>query len=219
LAGSIDYFVSDASGSRGPLSSDAARAALGDSTEGVRVRVEGCEPWLPAEAWEAFADLGRSSIVPSPPPAGAATQLPEELTSIAPSVRDRLMWFVADADGVMGPFSGEYVKRGLATSKFKGTAGVCVVSTEAWARAAIVFPGALEAATDVRPRLAVVSVCQACLEPCMPGDATCGACGEPLAVPPPTSRVVTLALVALAWAVVFGASALAARLVLGARPF
>ncbi|HVY47002.1 MAG TPA: hypothetical protein VHB21_14040, partial [Minicystis sp.] len=149
----LDYFVSDETGSRGPLTAEALRAAIGPSpAPTTRVRVEGCEPWLPLEAWDAFADLRPPAAVPPPPAAGPATRLSAELAGIAPSVRERLLWFVLDEGGIMGPVTGEFVRKGLATAKIKMGAGACLATTTAWVRASIAVPSALEGATAVRPR-------------------------------------------------------------------
>jgi hypothetical protein len=202
----LEYFVTDEGGSRGPLPAEALREALGAGS-GVltRVRVEGCEPWLPVEAWERFADLRPAPPVPPPPAAGPATRLPPELAGIAPSVRDKLLWFVLDADGVMGPVSGEFVRRGLATGKLKMGAGICLVGSTGWVRASIGFPSALEGATAVRPRPLTTFPCPACLEPCASSDAECGACGEPvIKARRAPSLGVAIVLVALAWIIVLG---------------
>jgi hypothetical protein len=171
----------------------------------TRVRVEGCEPWLPVEAWEGFADLRPAPAVPPPPAAGPATRMTAELAGIAPRVRDKLLWFVLDGDGVMGPVSGEFVRRGLATAKIKMGAGICLVGSTGWVRASIAFPSALEGATAVRPRPLTTFPCPACLEPCASTDTECSACGEPVqkATRAPSLGVV-IVLVLLAWIIVFG---------------
>ncbi len=204
----LEYFLTDEGGSRGPLPAEALREALGAAAGPMtRVRVEGCEPWLPVEAWERFADLRPAPPVPPPPAGGAATRLPPELAGIAPSVRDKLLWFVLDSDGVMGPVSGEFVRRGLATGKLKMGAGICLVGSTGWVRASIAFPSALEGATAVRPRPLTTFPCPACLEPCASADVECGACGEPVrnASRAPSVGVVVI-LVVLAWVIVLGVS-------------
>jgi hypothetical protein len=218
----LEYFVTDEGGSRGPFPAEALRELLGAGAGTMtRVRVEGCEPWLPVEAWERFADLRPAPPLPPPPAAGAATRLPPELAGIAPSVRDKLLWFVLDADGVMGPVSGEFVRRGLATGKIKMGAGICLVGATGWVRASIAFPSALEGATAVRPRPLTTFPCPACLEPCASTDAECGACGEPVRKASRAPSVgVLIVLVMLAWVIVLGVSIGAGALVrlkLGAR--
>jgi hypothetical protein len=202
----LEYFVTDEGGTRGPLPAEALREAFATSAGPMtRVRVEGCEPWLPIEAWERFADLRPPPAVPPPPSGGAATRLPPELAGIAPRVRERLLWFVLDNDGVMGPVTGDFVRRGLATGKLKMGVGICMVGSTGWVRASIAFPSALEGATAVRPRPLTTFPCPACLEPCASTDFECAACGEPVrkASRAPSFGVAAV-LVVLAWIIVLG---------------
>jgi hypothetical protein len=202
----LEYFLTDETGGRGPLPASAIREAIAAGAGPMtRVRVEGCEPWLPVEAWEKFADLRPPPAVPPPAAGGPATRLLPELAGIAPSVRERLLWFVLDADGVMGPVSGDFVRRGLATGKIKMGVGICLVGSTSWVRASIAFPSALEGATAVRPRPLTTFPCPACLEPCATSDVECSTCGELVKkAQRAPSLGVAVVLVVLAWIIVLG---------------
>src|SRR5262249_24666544 len=149
----------------------------------VRVRTNGCDAWLPLEAWEALADLRAPPDAPPPPTTVPATRLAAEIVAIAPLARERLLWFVADSDGAMGPVSGDFLKRGLSSGKIKMGVGICLVSSNPWVRASLAFPSELEGATAIRPRVLVTFPCPACREPCVASDKSCTACDEPIEPP------------------------------------
>jgi hypothetical protein len=182
----LAYMLSDEAGAIGPLDASGLRNALA-ATEADQplVRAASCDAWLAAAAWEACGDLRPAPPVPPLPAGGVAMTLPSELAPFPADVRERLLWFVQDKDGVMGPVSGEFVRKGLVSGKVAAMAGVCLVTSSNWVRAATVFPRALEAATVVGQRRLQTFPCPACREPCAPGDRTCSACDEPVSPPPP----------------------------------
>jgi hypothetical protein len=185
-----EFFVSDPSGTIGPLTPPALREALRERVASQpMVRVAQSSTWLPAFAWEA---AGVPEQAPSPPPlpvGGPSTVLPSELAELTPKMREKLLWYVSDADGLSGPLSGGAVREGLASGKIAPTAKLCMAASQEWVRAPIVFPKVVEGTTAARTRPFAVIPCMFCFEPIVATDKACNSCGEPVLRGRPLGRV------------------------------
>jgi hypothetical protein len=213
--------VIDEGTSRGPLPVDQVRRALasGEIGPGARFRVAEEHPWLPGAAWEALADLLPSPHTPGPPEAEPAALLPGEIAEVPPRIREHLLWFVADQDGVMGPLGGNFIVKGIRAGKISLSAAVSLASWRvkaAWVRAQVAFPSASAGSTTMRKAPTPEAPCASCLEPLPPGAATCPACGEPARVHEPTGgRALALLGALLVAAVLAAAGIVLARRVYG----
>ena len=177
----LELFVSDGEGSRGPLPVGEVRREIGAGTISPRARFRAgtAGGFLPGAAWEPLSDLLPAPPPPERPAGGASPALPADVAGGDPRARERLLWFVADADGVMGPVNGEFVRKGLASGKLAPGSACCLVGSSVWVRAPAVFPEALGgSATSVRNRPLATVPCAFCLEPMALADAVCDACGE-----------------------------------------
>ena len=185
MAADLELFISDAQGSRGPLPVEKVRRELSEGTINGKAlfRTDGCGAWLAGPAWEALADLLPVPPLPGKPALAPGTSIPADVAECTQGVRERLLWFLSDADGVMGPVTGEFVRRGLESGKVAASAAVCLASSASWIRAPAVFPGALSGATAVR-RISLALPCAFCFEPLAPMDTVCGACGEAVRAAP-----------------------------------
>lgn len=167
------------SGSIGPLSAEALRDALKERRYAdVKVRVEGNSSWLPAFAWDAAGDPNPPPAPPPLPSHGPSIVLPSELAEFTPKMREKLLWFVSDADGLMGPLSGEFVRAGVTSGKISPSAQLCMIASQEWVRASIVFPKVYEGTTAARVRPIDIETCAFCREPVGDTDKMCVACGE-----------------------------------------
>jgi len=228
VAGTLELYVLDEGTSRGPMPVEAVRRALGagEIGQGARFRIAEGLPWLPGAAWDALADLLPAPHPPDPPEGPAAPLLPGELADIPPKVREHLVWFVADEDGVMGPVGGDFVVQGIRAGKISPSAAVSLASWRVratWVLAPMVFPSASAGATTMRKRAAPASAtCAYCLEPHALGAAACPVCGEPTRPAAGPSRgqqaLTVLAALGISVVVAAGAVALAWRDPPAARP-
>jgi hypothetical protein len=187
VAQNPEFFVSEQGKSRGPVRLDAVRRELSSgamSTEAL-FRMEGCKRFLPGAAWDPISDLFPTPSPPDLPDGATLEALPRDLAGLDPQVRDKMLWFVEDADGVMGPVAGGFVARGLITGRIPMTAAVSLVSVPGWVRATAVFPAALESATAIRARPMQTFPCPYCVEPVIVGSTTCMHCSEPVSIGEP----------------------------------
>ncbi|MDI1449253.1 hypothetical protein [Polyangium sp. 6x1] len=198
----VEFFVSQQGNIRGPVRLDAVRREIGDGAgKDLLFRMEGCKRFLPGAAWDPLSDLFPAPSPPDPPEGVVAEALPRDLAKLEPQARDKLLWFVEDTDGVMGPVTGAFVVRGLMTGRIPMSSGVSLVSVPGWIRGTAVFPAALEGATAIRKRPLSTFTCPYCLEPVMVGSTSCLMCGEFVGIAKPRlglSRVVGLLGVGLA---------------------
>ncbi|MCC6556290.1 MAG: hypothetical protein IT372_25295 [Polyangiaceae bacterium] len=222
----LKLFAFDEGASRGPLpSEEICRAiALGEIKASARFRADPSHAWLPGAAWEALAEVLPSPRPPPAPSGPGETSLPDEIAATPPAVREHLLWFVADEDGVMGPVGGDFIVKGIKTNKIPITALITLASWSdkaAWVRAPLVFPAANVGVTTIRKRPLPTRACAYCLEPVATRDVTCAACGEPtrpVAGPAPAQRAIAVAAaLVLTAAAAFGGAWLARRAARG-RP-
>jgi hypothetical protein len=189
VAQKIEFFVSEDRKIRGPVRLEQLRREFesGDQAEkNVLFRMEGCKRFLPGNAWDPLSDLFSAPSTIDRPDGVVAEKPPRDLATLEPEARDKLLWFVEDADGVMGPVTGAFIARGLMTGRIPITASVSLVSVAGWIRATALFPAALEGATEIRmrPLLGTYS-CPYCLEPVIIGSTHCLMCNENVAMGEP----------------------------------
>ncbi len=185
MAQSIEFFVSEDGKTRGPVRLEQIRRefeAGGDKE--VLFRMEGCKRFLPGAAWDPLSDLFTPASPPDRPDV-VTEKPPRDLATLDPAPRDKLLWFVDDADGVMGPVTGAFIARGLMTGRIPITAAVSLVSVSGWIRATALFPAALEGATEIRMRPMGTLSCPYCLEPVIAGSSNCLMCNENVALGEP----------------------------------
>jgi hypothetical protein len=203
-----EFFVSDETGTTGPLSAAAMRGVLRSRTSAeVKVRFAGTPHWLPASALD---DADERGPPPAPPPAprdGASMTLPKGIAELTPKMREYVLWFVADADGVMGPFTGEFVRRGILTGKIAPSASLCMVASQDWVRASIAIPTLNDKTTKARRAEPAGASCAFCREPMSDNDQACSVCGERVLHSGTGGRLWLAALVVLVFVALFGVGA------------
>jgi hypothetical protein len=197
VAQKIEFFVSEDRKIRGPVPLEQIRREFesGDQAEkNVLFRMEGCKRFLPGNAWDPLSDLFSAPSTLDRPDGVVAEKPPRDLATLEPEARDKLLWFVEDADGVMGPVTGAFVARGLMTGRIPITAAVALVSVAGWIRATALFPAALEGATEIRMRPLGSLTCPYCLEPVIIGSTNCLMCNENVAMGEPGLSLKQVAL-------------------------
>lgn len=197
VAQKIEFFVSEDRKIRGPVRLEQIRREFesGDQSEkNVLFRMEGCKRFLPGNAWDPLSDLFSAPNTIDRPDGVVAQKPPRDLATLEPEARDKLLWFVEDADGVMGPVTGAFVARGLMTGRIPITAAVALVSVQGWIRATALFPAALEGATEIRMRPLGSLSCPYCLEPVIVGSTNCLMCNENVAMGEPGLSLQQVAL-------------------------
>lgn len=206
MAQKIEFFVSEERKIRGPVRLDEIRREFesgANAEKNVLFRMEGCKRFLPGNAWDPLSDLFPVPSALDRPDGAVAEKPPRDLANLEPEARDKLLWFVEDADGVMGPVTGAFVARGLMTGRIPITAAVALVSVPGWIRATALFPAALEGATEIRMRPLGSLACPYCLEPVIIGSTNCLMCNENVAMGEPGLSIKQVAgLIAGALAVV-----------------
>lgn len=187
MAQKIEFFVSEDGKIRGPVRLEQIRREFetGTNDKEVLFRMEGCKRFLPGTAWDPLSDLFSAASAPDRPDGVVTEKPPRDLATLDPAARDKLLWFVEDADGVMGPVTGAFVARGLMTGRIPITAAVALVSVPGWIRATSLFPAALEGATEIRMRPLGSYSCPYCLEPVIIGSTNCLMCNENVAMGEP----------------------------------
>ncbi len=188
MAQKVEFFVSEDRKVRGPVRLDELRRELEsgvDPERNILFRMEGCKRFLPGNAWDPLSDLFSVPSALDRPDGVVAEKPPRDLATLEPEARDKLLWFVEDADGVMGPVTGAFVARGLMTGRIPITAAVALVSVPGWIRATALFPAALEGATEIRMRPLGSYACPYCLEPVIIGSTNCLMCNENVAMGEP----------------------------------
>lgn len=188
MAQKIEFFVSEDRKIRGPVRLEEIRREFesgANAEKNVLFRMEGCKRFLPGNAWDPLSDLFPVPSALDRPDGAVAEKPPRDLASLEPEARDKLLWFVEDADGVMGPVTGAFVARGLMTGRIPITAAVALVSVPGWIRATALFPAALEGATEIRMRPLGSLACPYCLEPVIIGSTNCLMCNENVAMGEP----------------------------------
>jgi hypothetical protein len=188
VAQKIEFFVSEDRKVRGPVRLEELRREFEsgvDPERNILFRMEGCKRFLPGNAWDPLSDLFSTPSALDRPDGVVAEKPPRDLATLDPAARDKLLWFVEDADGVMGPVTGAFVARGLMTGRIPITAAVALVSVPGWIRATALFPAALEGATEIRMRPLGSFVCPYCLEPVIIGSTNCLMCNENVAMGEP----------------------------------
>jgi len=182
----VELFVSEQGQIRGPLRLEAIRREIASGEiKDALFRMEGCKRFLPGSAWDPLSDLFSAPSAPDPPEGTVAEALPRDLAKLEPGPRDKLLWYVEDADGVMGPVTGAFIARGLMTGRIPISSSVCLVSVPGWIRGTAVFPAALEGQTAIRARPLSTFSCPYCLEPVIIGSNNCLMCGESVALGEP----------------------------------
>lgn len=205
VAQKIEFFVSEDGKIRGPVRLEQIRREFeaGSGDKDVLFRMDGCKRFLSGTAWDPLSDLFSAPSAPERPDGVVGEKPPRDLATLDPAARDKLLWFVEDADGVMGPVTGAFVARGLMTGRIPITAAVALASVPGWIRATALFPAALEGATEIRMRPLGSYSCPYCLEPVILGSTNCLMCNENVAMGEPSlSLGQTAALVAGALALV-----------------
>lgn len=206
MAQKIEFFVSEDRKIRGPVRLEDLRREFesgADAERNVLFRMEGCKRFLPGNAWDPLSDLFPAPSALDRPDGGVSEKPPRDLATLDPAARDKLLWFVEDADGVMGPVTGAFVARGLMTGRIPITAAVSLVGVLGWIRATALFPAALEGATEIRMRPLGSFACPYCLEPVILGSTNCLMCNENVAMGEPGLSIQQVAgLVAATVAVV-----------------
>ncbi len=188
MAQKIEFFVSEDRKVRGPVRLEELRREFesgANAEKNVLFRMEGCKRFLPGNAWDPLSDLFDAPSALDRPDGAVAEKPPRDLATLEPEARDKLLWFVEDADGVMGPVTGAFVARGLMTGRIPITAAVALVSVPGWIRATALFPAALEGATEIRMRPLGSYACPYCLEPVIIGSTNCLMCNENVAMGEP----------------------------------
>lgn len=188
MAQKIEFFVSQDRKIRGPVRLEEIRREFesgANAEKNVLFRMEGCKRFLPGNAWDPLSDLFPVPSALDRPDGAVAEKPPRDLATLDPAARDKLLWFVEDADGVMGPVTGAFVARGLMTGRIPITAAVALVSVPGWIRATALFPAALEGATEIRMRPLGSFACPYCLEPVIIGSTNCLMCNENVAMGEP----------------------------------
>jgi len=201
VAQKIEFFVSEDRKIRGPVPLEQIRREFesGDQAEkNVLFRMEGCKRFLPGNAWDPLSDLFSVPSALDRPDGVVAEKPPRDLATLEPEARDKLLWFVEDADGFMGPVTGAFVARGLMTGRIPITAAVALVSVAGWIRATALFPAALEGATEIRMRPLGSLSCPYCLEPVIVGSTNCLMCNENVAMGEPGLSLQQVALLVAA---------------------
>ncbi len=197
VAQKIEFFVSEDRKIRGPVRLEEIRREFesGEQAEkNVLFRMDGCKRFLPGNAWDPLSDLFSAPSTLDRPEGVVAEKPPRDLATLEPAARDKLLWFVEDADGVMGPVTGAFVARGLMTGRIPITAAVALVSVAGWIRATALFPAALEGATEIRMRPLGSLTCPYCLEPVILGSTNCLMCNENVAMGEPGMSLQQVAL-------------------------
>jgi DNA-binding beta-propeller fold protein YncE len=188
----------------GPFSDDTIREAVRNGTleAGTRVRIVGSDLWALPHAWATFST--RRSLQESPPaPRETSRELPPQLASATEMVRDMLLWCLHEGDITFGPLTGEQIRKGLASGRYRG-ATAALVGTEEWYPVGLLFDRAVRAA---QPLIALAQQdsahphgaagkgewyasagsagqqlsmrCPTCLEIIAYGSSTCPECAEP----------------------------------------
>lgn len=188
MAQKIEFFVSEDRKIRGPVRLEEIRREFesgANAEKNVLFRMDGCKRFLPGNAWDPLSDLFPTPSALDRPDGVVAEKPPRDLANLEPQARDKLMWFVEDADGVMGPVTGAFVARGLMTGRIPINSAVALVSVPGWIRATALFPAALEGATEIRMRPLGSYACPYCLEPVILGSTNCLMCNENVAMGEP----------------------------------
>ncbi len=201
MSQNVEFFVSEQGKIRGPVRLELIRREVSSGVlKDALFRMEGCKRFLSGSAWDPLSDLYSSPSPPDPPDGVVAEALPRDLAKLEPQARDKLLWFVEDTDGVMGPVTGAFVVRGLMTGRIPISSGVALVSVPGWIRGTAVFPAALEGQTAIRKRPLSTFTCPYCMEPVMVGSTNCLMCAEPVGIVEPplgVARVLGLVLAGL----------------------
>jgi hypothetical protein len=188
---------------RGPISGDDAREALRDGKlpPEARLRFEGTECWASPRAFAALARVPGASRASLPgAPDTARAELPPELAAVPASLRDLLLFWVAEGPRVLGPVPGAEVRRQVEAGQLQRSAA-SLVDSGVWFPASLLAPapasarGAsardpsgpatartiyLGAAADAAPssRATQWVRCAVCLESIAAGASVCPECGE-----------------------------------------
>jgi DNA-binding beta-propeller fold protein YncE len=173
----------------GPVSDDDVRDAVrqGRFEPGTRVRLVGTDLWATPAAFATFA-ARRESLPPpetlpeDPPP----RDLPRDLASTSPTVRDLLLFWLVDGARPIGPFTGEQIRRAWEDGRYRA-ASVALVDTSAWYPIQLLFGRDPAPATDAAPPSLSLPLtrCPVCLEQVPLGLEICSECGEPWGAPVP----------------------------------
>ncbi|HMY18341.1 MAG TPA: hypothetical protein PKA58_18575, partial [Polyangium sp.] len=131
VAQKIEFFVSEDRKIRGPVRLEEIRREFesgANAEKNVLFRMEGCKRFLPGNAWDPLSDLFPTPSALDRPDGVVAEKPPRDLASLEPEARDKLLWFVEDADGVMGPVTGAFVARGLMTGRIPINSAVASIA-------------------------------------------------------------------------------------------
>jgi hypothetical protein len=205
VAAEPEFFVANEAGvTTGPLSPAELRVALRDRTSPpVKVRFASASTWLPIFVVDAAGSHGAPPAPPPMPKKGPSATLPPALVEITPKMREHLLWFVLDVDGMLGPVTGEFIRRGLAAGKITPSASLCMVTSTDWIRALSAFPKVIEGTTKVFARPDLGAGCPSCREPILKGEPVCPFCAEPLASYSAHANLSLAAILALSLAMLF----------------
>lgn len=108
MAQKIEFFVSEDRKIRGPVRLEEIRREFesgANAEKNVLFRMEGCKRFLPGNAWDPLSDLFPTPSALDRPDGVVAEKPPRDLASLEPEARDKLLWFVEDADGVISPLN------------------------------------------------------------------------------------------------------------------
>jgi hypothetical protein len=164
----IRFFIERRGKVTGPVTDDDVRDALRDGTldAHARVRLAGTDLWASPRAFLALAKSPGAGTPALPVYPGAiARELSAELGATPQAVRDVLMFWVAEAELVFGPLSGEQLRASLEAGHHRDAA-VMLVDDRAWVRATLALPP--RAASSIS---AVVAAVESVREPSLPGAA------------------------------------------------
>lgn len=205
----IRFYIERSGNVAGPVTDDEVRDALrgGRLEAGTRVRLAGSDLWAAPRVFATFAlsRPGASAAPPAPAPAAVAKELPPELAQASAALLDLLLFWVHEGTHIFGPLTGEQLRVGRASGRYRGAA-VTLLEPLAWYPAALLFGRASAsreaAATRPAPRSSTIYLgaaadpiaratsvpsevpakeqarCAVCLERIARGVEICPECGE-----------------------------------------
>lgn len=211
----IRFYIERAGNVAGPVTDDEVRDALreGRLEPGTRVRLAGSDLWVSPRVFATFA-MSRTGagLVPTAP-GPLVTDVPPELARGGSALLDLLLFWVHEGTHTFGPLSGEQLRLGLETGRYR-SAAVTLLDPIVWYPAALVFPrgpSAVAAATKRTSRSSTIYLgaaaepvarassiaselpveiqarCAVCLERIPRSVDICPECGEPAAATPAPS--------------------------------
>lgn len=138
----IRFYIEPAGDVTSKVTSDEIREALREARldpAATRARLVGSEPWLPLRAFTLFASTSGAWFGATPPaPTEVARELSPDLASMEPALLEMLLFWMVEGSRPFGPLSGEQIRAGYEAGLYR-SAALCIVDTEAWYPAPLLF--------------------------------------------------------------------------------